>query len=363
MAGFRGKDIVLVADEDGFEIPTLVNEVVLDSTDDYAMSKVIEERQKRKQKDAEADSHTSIKQALAVQDVEEEEETELSDKEITFVPKARERKGAESLELALAIVPEDIHKLGETGYSVYLVNDCNYYISCVILAYKGRSCQLKHQGEIAPNTKVWIEDITLPQTEEWNRITVQTLAFKRDKNFFPQPACSVNLRVDAPKLYKLHAFGPSDFFDTPALLFPVLHDGHPARSMFVDAEELQEAMLTPEEQLEPRVLRVAGAERRAERKADKNAVIEVDLHAEELLDTLAGLDNKDILTYQLKVFDDTMKAHIKEHGRRIVFIHGKGEGVLRQALLKQLGRDYKQCAVQDASFREYGYGATMVTIR
>ena len=62
------------------------------------------------------------------------------------------------------------------------------------------------------------------------------------------------------------------------------------------------------------------------------------------------------------MFRDTLAEHAKEHGRRIVFIHGKGEGVLRNALIKELRTHYKQCRYQDASFREYGYGATMVTI-
>ena len=35
VSGFQGKDIVLVADEDGFEIPTLISEVVAVETDDY----------------------------------------------------------------------------------------------------------------------------------------------------------------------------------------------------------------------------------------------------------------------------------------------------------------------------------------
>jgi dsDNA-specific endonuclease/ATPase MutS2 len=46
-----------------------------------------------------------------------------------------------------------------------------------------------------------------------------------------------------------------------------------------------------------------------------------------------------------------------------VFIHGKGDGVLRQALTKELNYRYKKHDVQDASFQEYGYGATQVTIR
>lgn len=132
--------------------------------------------------------------------------------------------------------------------------------------------------------------------------------------------------------------------------------------MFVDADELQEAMQTPEEQMHPNVVRISAAERRAAQKQSASDLLEVDLHAEALLDLMVGLDAKDILQYQLKVFRDTMNEHLKQRGKRIVFIHGKGEGVLRNAIIKELRTRYAQCRYQDASFREYGYGATMVTI-
>ena len=41
----------------------------------------------------------------------------------------------------------------------------------------------------------------------------------------------------------------------------------------------------------------------------------------------------------------------------------KGEGVLRKEIEKQLKIKYKSCYYQDASFREYGFGATQVTIK
>lgn len=198
--------------------------------------------------------------------------------------------------------------------------------------------------------------------EEWERITVQTLAFKRDKAYLPKPAFSINLRIDGTKFYKLHAFQPSLFFNEPALVYDVIKDDRAARSMFVDAEELRDAMQSAQEPLVPQPSVMSSAEKRAKKKDDRNAIVEVDLHATELLDTMVGLSAHDILDYQLKVFRDTLNAHLKERGRRIVFIHGKGEGVLRNAILKDLRLHYKQCRVQDASFREYGYGATMVTI-
>lgn len=102
---------------------------------------------------------------------------------------------------------------------------------------------------------------------------------------------------------------------------------------------------------------------REQSRKQKNEILEVDLHAEELLDTTAGMSPGDIKEYQLKVFRKTMNEHMKEKGRKIVFIHGNGEGVLRRALIDELRRNFKSCEYQDASFQQYGFGATMVTIR
>lgn len=95
----------------------------------------------------------------------------------------------------------------------------------------------------------------------------------------------------------------------------------------------------------------------------RNGVIEVDLHINQLLDNTAGMDNAAMLQYQLKVYRDTMQAYRGAKGQKIVFIHGKGEGVLRKALLDDLKLHYPKCESQDASFQQYGFGATMVIVR
>ena len=94
----------------------------------------------------------------------------------------------------------------------------------------------------------------------------------------------------------------------------------------------------------------------------RNGIIEVDLHINELLETTAGMDNAAILKYQLSVFRKTMDTYKKCKNQRIVFIHGKGEGVLRRALSDDLKLRYTRCTYQDASFQQYGFGATMITI-
>ena len=94
----------------------------------------------------------------------------------------------------------------------------------------------------------------------------------------------------------------------------------------------------------------------------RNGIIEVDLHINQLVDSTAGMNNADMLRHQLHIFRQTMDSYKHAKGQKIVFIHGKGEGVLRKAVIDELKLHYPKCDYQDASFQQYGFGATMVTV-
>ena len=77
-----------------------------------------------------------------------------------------------------------------------------------------------------------------------------------------------------------------------------------------------------------------------------NDIVVVDLHADALLETTAGMGSTDILNYQLNVFREKLKEYCRKKGQKIVFIHGKGEGILRNAIINELRYKYKtkQCS-------------------
>ena len=246
ITGFQDKNTVLVCGDDGFEIPTLVKDVVVIDTDDYNIAKKVSKTPKPKPA-AEERKATSVKQALAVaDDEEEEEETDPADLELSYRPMAQERRGANELNLLLAFVPRKPKAISDTPFEAYLVNDCNYYVHYSMLSYADNACTLRHEGEIARNTKIFLEEFTHNDLHTWERITLQTLAFKRDKLFLPKPVMSINLRIDGTKFYKLHAFQPNMFFNAPALIYEVIKNDKAARDFFVDADELREAMQTPQ---------------------------------------------------------------------------------------------------------------------
>ena len=70
-----------------------------------------------------------------------------------------------------------------------------------------------------------------------------------------------------------------------------------------------------------------------------------------------------LLSRNMDKFREVMEVYKNKREQKIVFIHGKGDGVLRKAIVDELKRKYSNCRYQDASFQEYGFGATMVTIK
>lgn len=96
-------------------------------------------------------------------------------------------------------------------------------------------------------------------------------------------------------------------------------------------------------------------------KKDKNEVIlEVDLHINQLTNSMKGLDNYDMLNLQLDTAKRKVEFAIKKRISKIVFIHGVGEGVLKSELLRML-KNYP-VKFYDASYKKYGLGATEVYV-
>lgn len=88
---------------------------------------------------------------------------------------------------------------------------------------------------------------------------------------------------------------------------------------------------------------------------------EVDLHIHQLTDSTKGMTNFDIINLQLDAARQQLEFAIRKGIPKMVFIHGVGEGVLRQELETLLGR-YNNVQFYDAEYKTYGIGATEVRI-
>lgn len=358
--GFQNNNkVVLVEDEDGFQVPVMASDVVVVTTDDYNIAKV--DTMGRNQKNAaKAEEPKTVKgnDTLSAKADEDDSETDLADMDISYKPSPVERPNGDKLSIFLVFVPQEPKQFTTTKFDCYIVNDCNYFISYIYMGKENNSFYVRHMGTVEPNTKVFVEEIEHAMLNDIERVGFQIMAYKQDRPFLlKQPLC-VELKIDTTKFFKFHTFRESLFFDEPTLEYAVVHDDilpSQAQLYNVNACELQKAMMEKNDQPKPA---------RAQKKQNTglNDIIEVDLHASALLSTTAGMSSGDIKEYQLNVFRQTLNEHLKHKGQKIVFIHGKGEGALRSALLYELKRKYRNCTFQDASFQQYGFGATMVII-
>ncbi len=325
---------IAYVDEDGFETPVLWKDciVVAQGTEPSP-----EEPAAAAGAQEEAPVKSASDQAIAV------EETPTGD----------------VMNLVLAYEPADLRRLGTTVFDTYLVNDSNYFLYFTYLTRGGDSRQwtLRYAGIVEPNIQLWLGELSYSQLPEIDRVALQLIAFKRGKEFQMKTPVSVEQRLDTTKFCKLHCFQENPYFDNKVIALDIVKEDCPVRPEAISIQDIEAAIS------KDRPVEFRGPSKSISKKERRRmSLLEVDLHINELLDSTAGLTNTDMLNVQLKEFNRVMEENLQHKGEKIVFIPGKGEGVLRQALLKELKKKYPRCEAQDASFREYGFGATQVTI-
>jgi len=89
--------------------------------------------------------------------------------------------------------------------------------------------------------------------------------------------------------------------------------------------------------------------------------MEVDLHIHQLTKSSRGMSNHEMLNLQIDTAKRQLDFAIRKRIQKIVFIHGVGEGVLKEELKYLFGR-YDSIKYYDADYQKYGLGATEVYI-
>lgn len=404
VVGFSDKNTVIVEDDNGFEVPVPARSVVVvdDGSDQRMQSAASASTSaKKKEPQAQGDTIRSLKKLL--HDEEESVDTEIdtriddpADAPVTFRPTTQERKGGNKLNVYLCFEPVHPKDLGAGEWDMYVVNDSNYFIHLNILSGENNAWILRRnttatQGAkddcqiIEPNTTLLFETINRDTLNELQHICLQMLFYKERNPFTLKAPASIEMRLDLTRFYKWHLYQPNDFFLQPVLTFPLIENDRIVAGRVIQNTAETETLLpsattdTAEgakshhvtinlDELRNRNAKTAasspdthGAIYNKEEKGKKENEV-IDLHIDSLLDNTNGLSPKDILQYQIDTFRSKMDEMRSKKGKHLIFIHGKGEGVLRSKILSILKHDYPSCIFQDASFREYGFGATLVII-
>ncbi len=354
---------IAYVDEDGFETPVLLKDIVV----------VLPAGHEPKHKGAnlmfdQKAFDNGRKQQAAPEPVPSKEvkAPEPAPEPVALTPHG------DKLSLAIAFEPTNLKNLPQSKFNALLVNDSNYTLLFSFLKRgpEQREWSLVFSGELPPNELMDLDVITYESLVGYERVALQGIAFRKDAPFEMKAPFSMVRRLDLTKFHKFHCFRPGIYFSDPVLEVQLMDRDVPkgeapgAESLRRLAEHFSEADYAAEKPAaeDSRRRKKAKAPDPADNPNKLLPLIEVDLHIGELTDSTAGMDNTAMLQMQLDAVRETMKANSRRQGQKIVFIHGKGEGVLRKAVLALLKKEYPKCELQDASFREYGFGATLVTV-
>ena len=369
------KEMVSVETQDGFEIPTYIKNLVIippsssnpsiSSSTTRLVSKSPSLQvpssttpQVSKSPSLQVPSSTTlpVSQSPSLQ-VPSSNSPQNSNERYREIPKgafteSNQLKNNNSPEFLFAALPNNPGNPPDGDILLYLVNDCNYTLIYHFATKMADQYTTVDAGMLEPNTKVELERILPKGMGELPEYCFQLLFFRKTGKQLEEPI-QKEIRISPVKFYKASSFVKNNYFSSPALLIRLVE--HPLKAELdkLTDRDFQQVTLTKE----PKKQLLSTAE------MPKSDLVEIDLHIQQLLDDTRGLSNADMLKLQMDTFRKEMDNAIATGVKKIIFIHGVGDGVLKNELRRELQRKYPRYPFQDASFREYGFGATMAVLR
>ncbi|MEI7982662.1 MAG: DUF2027 domain-containing protein, partial [Bacteroidota bacterium] len=317
--------------EDGFEIPTMISELIKIEAGNAA-ARFFE-------------SHYDIK--LPENPPAEEEP---ADDRMQMLPAflARDRK---SEEIFLAFVPHDQKWLITGLIDVILINNSGYDVLYNIFSrtalghYEG-----KDYGSLFPDAKLLIATINREQLVHWCEGSIQFL-FHRQQVDTVLPPFNSEFTIEGRRFFKEGSYNFHPVIQAKGVVVKVLsltdYFSEEEKSVVHD----KVADIPPLERNANLIMKFNTGSREAE----------VDLHIHELVDDPSNMEKSEILEFQKNYFRKCLNSAISSHFLKVIFIHGTGNGVLRNELKAEL-KNYEGIEFFDAPYAKYGVGAIEVRI-
>lgn len=314
------KTVMVLNDADDFEIPTLKKDLV-----------VIE---------SQSESNSSSSHHLSV------------NKKVSSSAKSQPLK-VQKEDIYFAFVPKAGYEITASPLEVYLINETNSILLYNFFNQNGEKFEGITTGNIDPNSKILLTEFDQKELGFLSAFHFQILYYQAG-NFTPKAPINKTVKIQTVKFYKSNSYQITDYFHEQVILHQITKDDIEDKLNELSKNDFRKAI--QEKEGKPFKAKIPTLN-------PKTDILEVDLHINNLIDSVSGFSNADILNFQMDKFHEVLKDNEQNKGKKIVFIHGIGKGTLKQKILTELRSRYKKHDSQDASFKEYGYGATLVTIK
>ncbi|QZE15040.1 DUF2027 domain-containing protein [Halosquirtibacter laminarini] len=340
VVSIESSKMVNVENEDGFEIPVMVNELVVSNA-----------MQEADLSEEEEDENVAI---------EEEEDWRYQEElpDLKGFVEINVQEDNLDPEYYMALIPNAPESPIHKGLQLFLVNDSNHTLLFHFSKQDGSYYETIETGTLEPNMRFNLMEMKERDFEKKPTFAFQVIPFRKRNQELP-PFLHREIAIDPVKLHKKGAFVSNEFFTK---------DAHLIRLNEAPTNEVEEALENISIKEVKKAIREQGDLKRP--KHMMGAIVsqnldlkEVDLHIDALLDNTNGLSKSEMLRHQIEAFNKEMESAIKDKIKRIIFIHGKGNGTLKTQLYKEHRKRYIKYKIQDASFQKYGYGASLIILR
>lgn len=336
------KEQAYVMIEDGFDIPVPLSELVKISSelpveqDDRPLVSKSEMKKNRQDEKRKPEPKP---------EPEDDFEEEISD-----IEEAPGVNDFGTLNMLLGFVAEDNKKDGKLIH-IFLINDCLYRSLYTFSTVQGGHYRTLKAGMLEDETKVFLSTFKAKELTNIQSFHIESIFYKKT-SYIPHEPLVYKLAVDTFRFTDPENFIENDFFDEKAFIINITEMDLMA--------EIEKASQHEQALLKDKSIKEVARVKQIKVAADTE---EIDLHIEELTDNPKMLEASEILDIQMSKFHISLEGAIRNNTRRIIFIHGVGNGKLKFEIRKELDTRYKKYRYQDASYKEYGYGATMVLLK
>jgi hypothetical protein len=260
-------------------------------------------------------------------------------------------RSRKSEDVFMIFVPHDQKWLITGHLDIFLVNNTSYDVIYNHFRKKGDGeWEGINYGSLVAGTRLLIATINRDELPLWTEGCLQFLFHKSKSSEVPRPF-NADFSITGKKFYSEQSYKDSVYITGKAIVVKIAT---------ISLEEVKKD-----------VVKVASVSTDTanvnsddfiikHKKGDREA--EVDLHIQELVDDPTGFENVEILEFQKNYFIRCLESAIVNNFLKVTFIHGVGNGVLREVILDYLKKQ-EGIEVFDAPMQKYGVGAIEVHIR
>ncbi len=325
--------MVTIETEDGFDIPVLAADLILN----YRSEEHSDQAFNYKPTDA-------IKAATPAPEPEP-----LTTTMINPLGKIKEEEG-----FYLAYEPHDQQWLLTGEMDVILLNHSSYDILFSLFMEVDGSMQGIDYGSVPARSKMVLATIDREDIESWIKGYLQVLLHNDEPKKVYMPVHAV-IDIRANRFFKEGSYQANSLVSGKAMVLKLA----PLNAVGVASHDSQN--LKQDFQSEAKIAKPMKDKAFIENYKTAIGEATVDLHIGAIMDNILGLSSHDMFSIQLDHFKKALDSGIKEEYHKITFIHGVGNGVLKNAIIKEID-NYEGLENRMASISKFGVGAVDILI-